>query len=250
MASSVRPHPSLSSAVDAAVRDLVRVRQWGDTVFVNLPLIFPGGSEATVRVTPAPGGFRVDDGGFAYRELESIGAERSFHNAAGKIGQREGIEVTRRAFVLRAEPEELARAICDVAMASYTVTDQVYRKAAEREEGEIEDYLRERLSVIFGAAHVEEAHHIKGSSTLDWDVSAIVHVNSHAAVFQAVGNHANSIYRASSAFRDLAELPNPPRLIAVVKDKQTLGPKLALLSQSGRVIQSDQTDDAYMRAAA
>jgi hypothetical protein len=65
-----------------------------------------------------------------------------------------------------------------------------------------------------------------------------------------VGAHANSVYRTSAAFHDLAELPSPPRLVAVVKDKHALGPKLMLLSQAGRVIESGQSDDVYQRAAA
>jgi hypothetical protein len=78
----------------------------------------------------------------------------------------------------------------------------------------------------------------------------LLHTESGLAVFQAVGNHANSIYRASTAFHDLSELPNPPIRIAVVKDKAALGAKLNMLAQAGRVIEDEQPDDVYVRAVA
>lgn len=250
MASRPIPNRGMTAAVEAAMEDLIRVKRWGDKVFVNLPLIFPGGSLATVRVAPAPGGYRIDDGGFAFREIESIGAERSFNRTAAKIVERDDLGLNRRVIFVNATEDELGRAICDVALASHAIAEQIYRKAEEQEEGEIEDYLHERLVRIFGESKVEESKSIKGSSTNPWDVSAILHVNSHTTVFQAVGAHANSVYRASTAFHDLADLPSPPRLVAVVKDKAALGPRLSLLSQAGRVIQSDQPDEVYMRAAA
>lgn len=250
MASRPISNRGMTAAVEAAMEDLTRVRRWGEQVFVNLPLIFPGGSLATVRVTPAAGGYRVDDGGFAFRELESIGAERSFRRTATKIAERDELQLNRRVIFVNATDDELGRAICDVALASHAVAEQIYRKAEEQEEGEIEDYLQERLLRIFGEASLVDGRSIKGSSTNPWDVSAILQVDSHLTVFQAVGSHANSIYRASTAFHDLAELPSPPRLVAVVKDKAALGARLSLLSQAGRVIQSDQADEVYMRAAA
>lgn len=250
MASRATSNQSFSGAVEAAARGLVRTRRWGETVYVSLPLIFPGGSMATVRVTPAPDGFRIDDGGFAYRELEAVGAERSFPKTAAKIVEREDLELNRRAIFITVDEEGLSRAICDVAMASHAVAEQVFRKLAEHEEEEIEDYLHARLTAIFGEQSVQSTHSIKGFSTIDWDVSAVLNVNAHMAVFQAVGNHATSVYRTRAAFGDLAELPSPPRLVAVVKDKSTLGPKLTLLSQTGRVIESGQGDDVYERAAA
>jgi hypothetical protein len=250
MASRALNNRGLVGAVEAAAEELVRVKRWGDMVYVNMPLVFPGGSFATVRVSPAPGGYRIDDGGFAYRELESIGAERSFRRTAAKIAEREGLDVNRRLIFCAADDADLQRAICDVAMASHSIAEQVYRKAAEQDEGEIEDYLQRRLAAIFGESKLADNRSIKGSSTTDWEVSAILKTDSHVTVFQAVGQNANSIYRANTAFHDLMELPSRPRLVAVVKDKGALGSKLNLLSQAGRVIEQDQPDSTYLKAAA
>lgn len=237
-------------AVEAAAEDLVRVRKWGDHVYVNLPLVFPGGSFATVRVSSAPGGYRIDDGGFAYRELESIGAERSFRRTAGKIAERDQLEVNRRVIFCTADEGDLQRAICDVASASHAVAEQVYRKAAEQDEGEIEDYLQQRLIEIFGQERLADDRSIRGASTTDWEMSAILKADDHVTVFQAVAQNANSVYRATAAFHDLLDLPSRPRLVAVVKDKAALGPKLSLLSQAGRVIEQGQSNEVYLKAAA
>ena len=69
-----------------------------------------------------------------------------------------------------------------------------------------------------------------------------------AAVFQAVGDHANSVYRATAAFHDIASLPDAPTLVSVVRSKAEMGPKLSLLAQASRVIEEGQPDQVYERA--
>ncbi|HYJ29300.1 MAG TPA: hypothetical protein VEW25_03055, partial [Allosphingosinicella sp.] len=137
--------------------------------------------------------------------------------------------------------------ISDIGAASWNLAQTVFSRLAEGGE-EIEEYLRERLVRIFGPAHVEPGQRIIGSSTQEWEVSALLKVGNARTVFQAVSDHPISVYRTSTAFHDLAATPNPPGLVAVVKDRQSLGSKLSLLSQVGRVIQSDQPDEAYQRA--
>jgi hypothetical protein len=250
MASSVPAYPHLAETVDRAVREMLCVRHWGTQTFVSLPIYYPSGAQVTVRVAPALGGFRVDDGGFAYRELESVGFERSFASAADVARQSDALDRDRRCLITHAEAEQLSRAISDVGLASWNVADRVFKRIADQEQRDIEEYLRERLVAIFGATHLEDRQTISGSSTNPWDVSAIVQLDRQEIVFQAVSAHANSVYRTSTAFHDLAALPQAPRLVSVVRDKTAMGRKLVMLSQAGRVIQSDQTDADYLRAAA
>lgn len=239
----------ISAAVESAVRDLVSVKNWGDGSYITLPLIYPSGTFVVVRVTILGNEFRVDDGGFAYREIEAVGAERSFPRTAEKIIETDELCKNGRVIYIDVPAEGLVRAICDVAAASKRVADKVFSNLSDGDETEIEDYLRKRLESIFGVGHVEDGNKIVGSSSNEWEVSAIVHNEDHTVVFQAVANHAYSIYRASTAFHDLLELPVPPRLVSVVKDLRILGPKLGILSQASRVIQSDQTDTDYRVAA-
>jgi hypothetical protein len=111
--------------------------------------------------------------------------------------------------------------------------------------------LYDRLVAIFGPSRVKpEGISLPGMSTNLWEVSAFVELGDHGAVFDAVSKHRNSIYRTATKFHDIAALDNPPRLIAVVHDKEELGVGLALLAQAGRVIEQDQANDVFLRAAA
>jgi hypothetical protein len=249
MASVARLETGLKDVVESAVADLVSVSHWGDASYVNLPLTMPSGTPATVRVSIVEGGFRVDDGGFAYREIDQIGFSRSFPSEAKKAAEREGLSFDRRLIYAECSWSELARRICDVGAASFDLADRVVRRAVDREEAELEDSLRERLERVFGYAHLDDSQEIAGSSSIRWNVSAIVRVERDVIIYQAVSPHANSINKASTAFHDLLQLPRPPHRVAVVKDKDQLGARLTLLAQAGRVIQSDQPDDVYRAAA-
>lgn len=250
MASHPEPLSSLTEAAAKAAAELVRVSHWGSSSYINLPLLFPSGSAATVRISQTGATFRVDDGGFAYREIEAIGAERSFPKVAAKFAGAEELQTDRRVIFTDASEDELVRAICDVGLASYEVAGEIYRRAASEGAAEIEDYLRERLESIFHGARIEPDEEIKGASSHPWTVTAAIHMDSGLIVFQAVGNHPYSVYKASTAFHDLNELINPPRCIAVVKDKEAMGVNLNVLAQAGRVIQGDQSDETYRKAVA
>ncbi len=250
MASIPASESAVRKAVEDAVADLVRVSAWGEFTFVNLPIFMPSGAPATVRVWAHKDGFEIDDGGFAYRELEALGFERSFPSEAAKAADAEELQKDRRRIWVVAPGSELTRAICDVALASRNVVAAVYDRMIDAEAAEIEDYLQERLFSIFGADNVKPNDTVAGASTKEWEFSGVVHLESGLIVFQAVSNHANSVNKASTAFHDLRELPKPPQRVAVVKDKAQLGPSLNLLSQAGKVIQGDQSDEVYRSAAA
>lgn len=243
---------TVSDVADAAARQLVSVRHCGSSTFINLPLIYPSGSFVTVKLDRVYAGFRVSDNGFAYRELESVGAQRSFPRVAASAAEAELLECNRRAiFVEVSDASQVVRAITDVAMASWQVADRVISRIADQEEADIAEHLQERLSRIFGEDSVKPQHKLVGSSTTEWEISAVVQLPNKQVGFHAVSNHQNSVFRTSTAFRDLASLDRPPVLVAVVHSKSDLGPKLlGLLAQAGRVIEDEQPDKAYSRAAA
>lgn len=252
IAATSEAHRSVASAAESAVKELVRVKHWGDSSFINLPLIYPDGSHVTVKLDPIPGGFiRVSDNGFGYRLLENIGAQRSFPRAARRAAEAEELCVNTRAIYADVPMRAVTRAICDVGVASWNVVDRVFGRIADQESEEIEDHLRERLSAIFADRFVPDVHNVRGLSTTDWEVSAVVKTGSTMVIFQAVANHPHSINKASTSFLDLASLHRAPHLVAVVKDKSALGPKLALLGQAGgRVIEEAQPDETYRAVAA
>lgn len=240
--------PTVAAAIEQAAKDFVSVRHWGRASFVRMPIFGPDGSPITVRVTKDIGGFRVDDAGFTYRDLKRVGAERSFSKTASAIAEALDVEAADHAISTVADDEELCRAVSDVALASWRTLAKVHQRLGEADEAELEEGLRERLSKIFGAKSLDDQQTIAGLSTTQWNVSAILHVDGKLAVFQAVGDHANSIYRASAAFHDLAALPEAPTLVSVVRSKDELGAKLGILAQAGRVIEEGQPDQVYERA--
>jgi len=249
MVSAVISANTLSAAVDAAVRDLVSARHWDEASLINLPLIFPSGSFVTVKLTPSAGGARVSDGGFAFREIESIGAQRSFPRIASDIATREGLLTNRREIYVEVPVDQIQRAICEVAVSSWQVADKIYSRAADAEEADIEEYLRDRLVAVFGQRMRPEPKMI-GASTSEWEFSAVLDLDGRPAVFQAVANHPNAVFRTSTAFHDLAALDSAPACVSVVRSKAALGARFGILAQAGRVIEEGDPSDVFARAAA
>ena len=239
-----------AAVIDAAVRDLVAARRVGDAVFVNLPLIFPSGAAATVKIEFISGGYRVSDSGFAYRELESIGAERSFGKMA--MSEQDQVKRNKRVIYIDVPEDDLSRAISDVGTASWRIVDKVFSDRAEEDQSDLdlESSVTDRLVSLFGNTNVHVSEKLRGLSSCEWGLSAVVHMDRKVAAFQAVSNYPGSIYRTNSAFHDLAATSKPLALVAVVRNLEALGPRLSILSQAGRVIQEDHPDDVFRRAAA
>lgn len=235
--------------IDAVVRELVRAECVNGVWYINLPSVYPDGSFVTVRIDQAPGGFRVSDGGFAYREAEKVEAVRSFRRIANSIAEQIGVSVADRSVFVAVSPQELERAIIDVSEASWRIADRVCHRVWDQEGDDLPEPLRERLQNLFGAERFQENVKVTGSSTNEWSMSAVVNHLDHSVVFQAVRDQANSLYKASTAFRDISLLPNAPRLVAVVQSKESIGNKLTLLAP-GRVIEEGDSDAQFLRAAA
>lgn len=244
---------AMSQDVEAVVRrtlaELVRSRRVGDGYFINLPLLYPDGSCVTVHLNPTEKGFRVSDYGFAYREAEDVGRAKSFRRIANRIAEDKCVDVSDRKISCDVSDEELFRGVCDVAEVSWSVANDICSRAFDEDEAALSEELNERLVKVFGEPNVAGDKQLTGASTTEWRVSAVVTSGAHKAVFQAVTPAANSIYKASTAFRDLAGLERPPKLIAVVRSKADLGNKLALLGP-GKILEESQADESFRKAAA
>lgn len=250
MASKPDHNPASKVHLDAIADDLVSVSHWGDFSYVSLPMFMPSGEPTTVRVCFNGKDFIIDDCGFSFRELESAGMERSFSQASKRLAERLHIETTPRTFRCVVSESELLRAISDVGVASHRLVTLTYERLENEDVSELEAALQERLENIFGTANVKSGEDVVGASTKPWPMSAVVHLESGLVVYQAVSPNGNAVNRTSTAFHDLGELDNPPRRVAVVKDKKAMGPNLNLLSQAGRVIEAGQPDDVFSGAAA
>jgi hypothetical protein len=235
-------------AVNEAVSDLVRCKRVNGTFYVNLPLVYPDGSYVTVRLDQVEGGIRVSDAGFAFRQVEEVGAGRSFSRTAAKIAETFDVDTAKRAVFVVVDLEQLNRAIIDVAVASWTIADTICSKVHEEDE-QLQEDLKVRLQKIFGPLKVRDEAKIIGVSANEWDVSAVVNSGKHDTVFQAVANHPSSIYKASTAFRDISGIKKPPKLVAVVRNKKELGQKISLLTPA-TVIEDVQSDEYFRMVAA
>lgn len=243
-----RPISSNGDLIHSAVASLISVTKWGETTFVRMPSVFPGGSHVTVAISKSRGGFFVSDHGFSFREIESVGCERSFGRAASVIAEKLEINRDARRFFVEVSADELARAIVDIAAASWSIVDKVYSNLDDENDEEMEEALAGKLISLFGGKNVNIKGRAKGSSATDWKVSAIVRSGRKRTIFQAVGAHPASVYRTSTAFRDLALVPSPPGLVSVVKSTHDMGHLLGLLSQAGNVIEEGQPDDVFVRS--
>lgn len=241
---------SNSDPIGDAMNNLVSVQRAGETLFISLPMFFPSGAAATVAVSASRGGFIVSDHGFAFRELEAIGAERSFSRAAASASENEGVEKDRRRVFTTVEPDDLARAISDVATASWRIVTKVFDdRRSDEDEAALEDELTAKLVSLFGADRVRIGEKPRGKSGTEWGVSAIVEQDNSKTIFHAVSSYPGSVYRANSAFHDIAATKTPPKLVAVVRSFKSLGSRLGVLSQAGRVIEESEPADVFKRVA-
>lgn len=241
---------SLPITVDEAVNALVRARRVNGALYVSLPMLFPDGSPVTVRIDESGGAIRASDAGFAYRQVENVGAVRAFRRTAKRFAEHCGVEVGERAIFVNADIATIERAICDVAEASWRTVTTIFDKVSDdEEEVTLSVELQARLQRIFGEERVHVGESVYGSSTTAWEMSAVVSLDGIRSVFQAVGAHPNSINRASTAFRDIGSLPDSPRLIAFVRDRASMGTRLSLLAPA-KVIEEAQPDDLLARLAA
>jgi hypothetical protein len=246
----VAENPEVAAAVRAVVGHLVSTQHWADASFIRLPLIYPSGGSVTVKVDQHDrGAFRVSDGGFAFQEIDSVGATRSFAKVSDSIIAELGIQRNSRAVYADCSVDQLYRAVADVGIASWQIVDRIYSRITDASEDEIVDHLTERLVAIFGKSSVQIDAKLIGASTSSWEMTAVVKLGSSISVFQAIGAHANSVFRANSAFDDLAALHDAPALIGVVPSKDALGSRLGLLARNARIIEGAQSDAAYRQAA-
>ncbi|WP_342657109.1 hypothetical protein NPJ82_09145 [Sphingomonas sp. NY01] len=239
---------NLATAVDEALRTLVHSHQWGGDIFVSLPVFYPSGTAATVRISSNGGRVTVTDGGYAYREIEQIGAEAYFRKSALAVAEEVGATVSKRTLVIYTDFGGLAGAISDMASGSVRIAHKVSARVGAKGEAEIADYLLKRLSEVFGVSQVQSRATLVGPSTREWRIDALVKTQGSTAIFQAVTSHHASVYSTSAMFHDLALLETAPATIAVVRSKAEMGSYLGILAQAGSVLEEGQSDGAYRSA--
>lgn len=104
---------------------LLTWESFGDEYVVRLPLIMPGGSNATVRIIPKGNRYYVGDLGLAFQEADSMGYKASFWRTADALVQKARLERNQTELGILVSSEDLYNAVCEVALVSWKVANAV-----------------------------------------------------------------------------------------------------------------------------
>jgi hypothetical protein len=152
--------------------------------------------------------------------------------------------------VAEAAESQLPSVVTIVANCSNEATAMSAYKAAEKKYSDDSEILFKRIALVFPEQKIAKNAELAGSSSHKWKFAAAVDLNHHRAIFEPVSRHYNSVVSASAKFHDIARLENPPKRVAMVKDKRQLGDFLNVLAQSASVVEYGADDDTIQRVAA
>lgn len=241
---------ALQEVVDGVARALASVRHARDASFISLPVLYPSGSMAVIRIDPhRDGRYLVSDMGLGFEEADLMGAGRLFAHAAPTVAVRAGVHFDRQSFSLGVRRDQLVGAVSVVAACSQEAVQLAAFRLDEKKKADAADRLCERLYRLFTPANVERGASIVGASNTAWTVTALVHADGHRAVYEPVSEHPNSVASVLTKFVDLNQLDHPPARIAVVRNKEMLGTRLALIATAGNVVEEGVSDQILGRLA-
>jgi hypothetical protein len=236
--------------VDGVARALVDVRQANGASFISLPVLYPGGSLVVVRIDPHHDGhYLVSDMGMGFQEAELMGAGRLFAHSAPSVAVRSGVHFDRQTFSIGVRRERLVGAVSVIAACSQEAVQVAAFRLDEKKRADAADRLCERLYRLFTPGKVERGATVVGASNTPWTVTALVRADGHKAVYEPVSEHANSVASALTRFVDINQLEHPPARIAVVRKKELLGTRLALISTTANVVEESVSDQTLERLA-
>jgi len=240
---------AFQEVVDGVARALADVRHADDASFISLPVMYPSGSLVVVRIDPHHDGrFLVSDMGMGFEEADLMGAGRLFAHSAPAVAVRAGVHFDRQTFSLGVRREQLVGAVSVIAACSQeAVLVAAFRQDEKKKDAA--DRLCERLYRLFTPAKVERGATVVGASNTPWTVTALVRADGREAVYEPVSDHPNSVAAALAKFVDLNQLEHPPARIAVVRNKDALGTRLALISTAANVVEEAVSDQTLERLA-
>lgn len=221
--------------------------------FVRLPVFYPNGSCAAVRFIKTPlytdtNSYVVSDYALGYDEAEAMGVSNSYVRQAVVVAERIGITFSDHAFsVWNVSRDKLVWAALTVANASCEATVLAAQKVEEAKKEKDSELLYAKLVQVFSEKYVSRDVDIVGASNTHWPFDAMVNSSFKTTVFEAVANHRNSIYAASTKFRDVKAAENAPERAAVVRDKASLGTMHNILSMDAYVVDWDTKPAALER---
>lgn len=179
-----------------------------------------------------------------------VGAAHVFPRTARNLADRYGIRFDNQAFfVAEATRDQLAAATTIVANCSAEAAAVSALKAAERKYEDEVDVLYRRLVTVFPKTAVERNVEFVGSSNHTWPIAALVRSSNKIAVFEPVTKNHISVVSASAKFHDIARLEQPPKRVAVVRNKRDMGDLLNVLTQAASVVEYDASNEIIFNLA-
>ncbi|MFO7857025.1 MAG: hypothetical protein R6V44_17750 [Paracoccaceae bacterium] len=238
--------------IAAAIEDLVRARVVGEKTELVMPVLYPNGSHVVISVWPNGDRFLVSDDGGAATEADMAGVRPSvFARLAKAEAERVGAVCDTRAFFfLRVDHERLAMAITVLADAARATVAAALETLVAAKRDTLEERLFERLDRTFRGAKVHHHAEVRGASSVEHDVDALVEFDGRRVVFNTFSRNPQSVNALVAKFVDLSQLETPLVRVGVTSDKSRIGYRLQLVSSVGRVIEVDAAAGTYERAAA
>jgi hypothetical protein len=243
----------VSAAVDEAVARLVTVDRLNGRYRISMPVVTCTGAMIDVSVWPEPGDtYMVSDAGVAHFEVTS-GAfnERTFHAVAKAHCTAYGAMFDGGTMLfMRVSAAQLHGAIVTMASLVKEVVDETVARSIKAKAEKARDKLFERLDKAFDAVKVTHDAEVIGASTAGYKVDALVTTDGGDVVFDLFTRDPNSISAAFTKLSDIYRLASGPKLVAVTRDPDAVGPKLQLISSVAPVIRLDAAPERFRKMAA
>lgn len=237
-------------AIEVAIREIVSAKHRPEGSYVSLPLLYPSGSTAVVRISGGPNKYFVTDFGMGFIECELMGIEKVYLRQAKTIGERSGVGFDEHAFfAMEVNADRLAGAIITIANCSVEAVTLTSLKSAEKSSVDSAIFMLEKLDRIFGAERVLKHTKILGASNHEWRFAATVSSSVSSTVFEFATNHSVSVANVSMKMNDVARLDVAPKRVVMVEKKKDMGTYLGILSHTASVIEQNIDDGEILKLA-
>lgn len=238
----------LTTVAQDVAKALTEVTVDEGSAFISMPLLYPSGSHAIIRINGAGDRWLVSDDGHAHHEAERMGGIGPFRRMARPMAARAGIEFDERCFFAKeVDRDALPRAVTLVSNVSKRVAKRTAFAIEERQAALSRKLFEDRLGRAYAAPSITHDIAVAGASGKLWRVD--VGVSEHGAVsrlFELVTPSAASIAAALVKFSDIQAKTFIPSVV-VLSDRSRTEPALvSVLSRvAGAAIDASSEPDVY-----
>ncbi len=252
MSTTIRHSGDLAELAGTIADSLASARVLEGRAFIRTPILFASGTALVAVVEAEPGGtWRVSDLGQGHEEAAQLGVAPTYLHRARAALPAEGAALEGHEVVFtRVSSARLAAACAVLCSLLLRLVEQARVTATAARERGRKARLVAKLGELFPKRHIEPDAVLRGSSTQEWTVDALVEDDGRRAVFDRVCPRLSSVPLDVTQVGELPPLESAPRCVSVVRRKEEFGPLLTLLSQSARVVAEAAPAQAFLRAAA